>query len=225
VRVWDVRTGQTLQSLGGFSNIAFRVAFGPDSRYLVSAHWDRTVRVWDMATRKDARPPIQAHKYAILGLALSPDGKSIVTSSADGSMKVWGMATDLPIVTLRPQPAHSWLAFRPDGHLLASASAEGIIKLWDTRTWKQRGDDLRDPTGGVQSLAFSPDGRWLAWGSTDATVKVWDALTKEIHSLRGHTSWVESVVFSPDGKWIASASLDGTVKFWPLPESTVGAEK
>jgi WD40 repeat protein len=43
----------------------------------------------------------------------------------------------------------------------------------------------------------------------DATVKIWDALSKEIHTRRGHTGCVRSVAFSPDGEWIASASLDG----------------
>jgi WD40 repeat protein/serine/threonine protein kinase len=219
VQVWDARTGQKLHRWSAFNNVASRVAFSPDSRRLVSAHWDRTVRVWDAATGHEVRPRIQAHDFAIHGLGLSPDGKFVATASVDDRVKVWKVATGQPIVTL--QPLHPvWpacVAFRPDGQLLASASADGTIKLWDTRTWKQQGDDLRDPTGGVESLAFSPDGRLLAWGSTDATVKIWDASTKEIHNLRGHTSWVEGVAFSPDGKRIASASLDGTIKLWRLP--------
>jgi WD40 repeat protein/serine/threonine protein kinase len=219
VKVWDVPTGQQLHSLAGFSNVTSRMAFSPDSRHLVSAHLDRTVRVWDMATghREDRIP--RAHAIAIFGLALSPDGKSVVTASGDETVKVWDAATGRRISTLEPPHAgYPWcVAFRSDGKLLASASMDGTIKFWDTQSWKPRGEDLRDPTGGVKSLAFSPDGRLLAWGSTDATVKVWDAVTKEIQSLRGHTSWVESVAFSPDGKWIASASLDGTAKLWHVP--------
>jgi WD40 repeat protein/serine/threonine protein kinase len=223
VKVWEIRTGQILHSLSGFRNVTSRMAFSPDSRHLVSAHFDRTVRVWDMATghREDRIPA--AHAEAILGLALSPDGKSVVTTSVDETVKVWDAATGRPIGTLEPPHAGPcWcVAFRSDGELLASGSGDGTIKLWDTQSWKQQGDDLRDPSEGMKSLAFSPDGRLLAWGSMDATVRVWHALTKEIQTLRSHTSRVRSVAFSPDGEWIASASLDGTVKIWkapPLPE-------
>jgi WD40 repeat protein len=230
VKVWDVSTGRKLHNLGGFSNVASSLAFSPDSRHLLSAHFDRTVRVWDTATGDEEDRIPSAHTIAIFSLALSPDGKTVVTTSGDETVKVWDAATGRRIKTLEPpHGCPAWcVAFRSDGKLLASASMDGIIKLWNTQGWKQQEDDVRDPTGGVHSVAFSPDGRLLAWGSTDATVKVWDSVTKEIQRMRGHTSWVESVAFSPDGKWIASASLDGTVKIWktpPLPESTGVADK
>src|SRR5262249_49132370 len=37
VSVWDMPTGRQLRSLTGFKNVAYRVAFSPDSRHLVSA--------------------------------------------------------------------------------------------------------------------------------------------------------------------------------------------
>src|SRR5262249_52286952 len=41
VRVWDLGTGKTLHSRGGFSDATPSIAFSPDRRHFVSAHFDR----------------------------------------------------------------------------------------------------------------------------------------------------------------------------------------
>src|SRR5262249_49913334 len=106
------------------TNVAWRVAFSPDSKHLVAASWDRTVRVWDTTTGEPLRNS-PAHAYAIFGLALSPNGKSAVTCSADETVKGWDLATGRCTFALpRAHPGRpTCVAFRPDGQLLASASA------------------------------------------------------------------------------------------------------
>ncbi len=48
VRLLDARTGATLAVLRGHIGRVSSVEFGPDGRWLVSASWDGTARVWDL---------------------------------------------------------------------------------------------------------------------------------------------------------------------------------
>jgi WD40 repeat protein len=52
------------------------VDFSPDSQRFVTACWDQTVRVWDVATRKQVLSLPHA-AWACLGVAWSPDGQTI----------------------------------------------------------------------------------------------------------------------------------------------------
>ena len=50
LKIWDAATGELLQTLGGHSNIACRLAYSPDGRQFASAGLDGAVRIWQTDT-------------------------------------------------------------------------------------------------------------------------------------------------------------------------------
>lgn len=91
--VWSVQTGQLLDNLSGHDAPVSHLAFGNDNEnngkaILVSASWDKTVRIWDIFSRSQYHEPIQMYTD-VLALAVRSDSKQMAVASLDGQVSFW----------------------------------------------------------------------------------------------------------------------------------------
>jgi WD40 repeat protein len=55
------------------------VAFSPDGKTLASGSWDKTVRLWDIATQQQLGESLVGHSDLVYSVAFSPDGKTLAS--------------------------------------------------------------------------------------------------------------------------------------------------
>ena len=219
VKLWEVATATRTATLEGRpGDSRFRVvAFSPpDGATLAVVSGQRTVDLWDLATR--ANYADLDHDSQVNSLAFSPDGTSLATASMNGMVVLWDPATGERTAILEGHVG--WVGavtFSPDGTILASqAGWDGLVKLWDVKT--QRTVATIENVRGGSAIAFSPDGATLACASGEL-VKLWDVGTKvQIDSL-AHRAIVEVVAFSPNGETLATGTWKG-VELWDASEWT-----
>jgi RNA polymerase sigma factor (sigma-70 family) len=202
---------QTETVLKNHSGAVLTVAVSPDGVRLASGSADKTVRVWDMASKKEV-VRLEGHTEAVTSVAFSPDARRLASGSADKTVKLWDPATGKELASLRGHTdAVTSVAFSPDGKTLASGGKDQTVRFWDVAS----GREIRQIHGraAITALVLAPDGRTAATGGADGNVSLWDLATgKLLATAMVHKGEVTSLATSPDGKNVAAASADKTVK-------------
>ena len=175
VHLWDVSTGELLETLSGHLRLVSSVAFSPDGTALASGSQDNTLRLWDLGTAQ-ATHALAGHRGSVTSVAFSPDGLRLASGSWDDTIRIWDANTGEHQRTMEGHIGGvASIAFSPDGLTVASGSWDDTVRLWNSGT----GEHLRTLEGhseSVNSIAFSPDGLTLASGSGDGTILLWDLM-------------------------------------------------
>ena len=81
----DRRRGRQLREFASFS---------PDGKLFVTAGWDATAQIWDVADGRQLRTPSSRHEFGFDNsvAAFSPDGKLVVTANM-GTARIWDAAS------------------------------------------------------------------------------------------------------------------------------------
>jgi hypothetical protein len=194
--------------------------FASNSRYLISAAQDKTIRVWDLAGRRVLKT-FATENHVVQVLRFGPGDRTFATGGTDGFIQIW--ETGKGTVEMRLQ-GHSGkvnsLAFHPKEPRLLSGGSDKTWMLWDINA----GRPLKRVSGHIDqvtAVAFSPDGTQFATGSDDTFIRVWEYPDgKLLQTLKGHTGGIQDLRYDPVTGELASASKDGTVRVWNTKEGT-----
>jgi WD40 repeat protein len=210
----------------GHTGRVWKVVFTPDNQQLISVSFDKSIRVWDLATGESVRtlrPPAgPGEGGTLIAAAVSPDGQTLAAagvgpaaSSQDHPVYLISLASWQITRLLRGSMGPiNHVVYSRDGKHVAAASHDKTARVWEAATGREV-QVLRGHTELVEAIALSPDGRRAATTSLDGTVRLWTVPAGATEAtLKAHDKGGAFVAWSPDGKVVASGGHDGVIKFW-----------
>ena len=192
IAIWTQGKPKPDQVLDGHTAPIVDLAVSPDGKWLASASWDHTVRLWPLAG--GAPRVLEGHTQNVNGVAFTPDGKQ------PDQRRLRQHAAHLAARRRRPDRAHAEsplnsVAVAPDGEIV-TAGASGKVYFLSSKG-EPRGTVEASPTP-VIAVTVSPDGKLIAAAGIRGSVAVIDRKQRTLaRTLIGPGLPVWSVAFFP----------------------------
>ena len=85
-----------LATLTGHADTVWSVTMSPDGKTLISGSADKTIKLWDLATRRELAT-LTGHADPVWSVTVSPDGKTLASGSGDKTIRLYFAATDADV--------------------------------------------------------------------------------------------------------------------------------
>ncbi|KAH8319468.1 hypothetical protein KR067_010723 [Drosophila pandora] len=216
VKLWGFNNEESIADITGhMPHRVSKVAFHPSGRFLATACYDSSWRLWDLEQKTEVLHQ-EGHAKPVHCLSYQSDGSVLVTGGLDAFGRVWDLRTGRCIMFLEGHlGAVFGVDFSPNGFHIATGSQDNTCKIWDLRR-RQPVYTIPAHTNLISDVKYQQDcGSFLVTCSYDSTTKIWSNKTwQPLKTLQGHDNKVISVDISPNSQYIATTSFDRTFKLW-----------
>ncbi|XP_065874228.1 autophagy-related protein 16 [Euphorbia lathyris] len=216
--VWDANSGRVRHTLTGHLDKVCAVDVSKtSSRHVVSAAYDRTIKVWDL--QKGYCTNTIVFPSNCNAVCFSMDGLTICSGHVDGNLRLWDIQTGK---LLSEVAAHSLavtsISLSRNGNRILTSGRDNLHNLFDMRSLEVCGT-LRASGNRVASnwsrSCISPDDNYVAAGSADGSVYIWSISKGDIvTTLKEHTASVLCCSWSGLGRPLATADKNGIIHTW-----------
>ncbi|KAI9313159.1 guanine nucleotide binding protein, beta 2, related sequence 1, partial [Dichotomocladium elegans] len=213
----EINYGIPRKSLLGHNHFVQDLALSSDGQFVLSASWDKTLRLWDLNTGTTTRRFV-AHTNDVMSVDFSPDNRQIVSGSRDKTVKLWNTLGECKF-TLSEDGHQDWVScvrVSPNqvNPVIVSSGWDKVVKVWDLAVLKLKANYIGH-NGYINAVAISPDGSLCATAGKDGQVMLWDLKeNKHLYSLENQNE-VHALTFSPNRYWLCAA-VGATIRIWDL---------
>ncbi|KAJ5322402.1 hypothetical protein N7452_010691 [Penicillium brevicompactum] len=190
--------------------------------WLVSGSRDRTVRVWNLSTKRLRYNALRGHAKSVLCLQFDPHPEEdiIISGSSDKTVIVWKFSTGDLIHQIKEAHADSVLNLKFDKRYLVTCSKDRTVKVWSRRDLLPTSADYPQVCrgGGAAYPSYIIDLKEASPNFIEAGIANGHIQALKPYSLlmavHGHSAAVNAMQLNGDD--IVTASGDRMIKVWNI---------
>ncbi|KAF7244627.1 WD repeat-containing protein 88 [Varanus komodoensis] len=205
--------------LKGHSDAVTSCHFCFEDTKVISASYDSTVKLWDIASSVSVQTFKDKHTGPISECCLSPDNKRLITASYDKTLKAWDTETGKMLWSVEQDGLLTSCHISHDGKYAVSGSdMENALLICSAEDAKQVTFLREYHRSTVKRCRFDPHNQRVATVSSDMSIKFWDIIAQSttITIERAHNNAIADCCFSLDGHFLCTAGWDENIKLWDI---------
>jgi WD40 repeat protein len=223
IKIWDVITGENLQTLAGHTDYIPQLIFA-DDHTIISQSYDNTTRQWDLTTGRWEIPTCTSGQW-ILVLCRSPNGQLIAFGSDTATLTVLQQNTGQTSSYAAVGNRLRRLTFSQDGSLIIGITDDRVLNLWNIADNYQHCSWEIGERDAVSITPHPTKSHLLIIGSDDGSISIWDLKCQVcLDRLPAHQQDISAIAIIPYPDRVVSCSLDGSIKVWKLQNDRLTKE-
>lgn len=220
IRVWDISTGNLLESFRehatGTATTAVR--YVNDSLTLISTGDDKTLQTMKTSVIR----AIPAHTSPVASMVAYAGGAQVVTTGTDGRVVMTNTTNGNPDrVFAADDRKPTVVASRLDNQRIAAGFENGDVLVWNANNAEQILQSFSFAST-VNGLAWSPDNRKLMVSTADNVIRILGPTLPGVQppvELVSHQQFstdaaVAELIFAPDSRSIWTSLANGQIDEW-----------
>ncbi|KAH0775962.1 hypothetical protein KY290_007373 [Solanum tuberosum] len=194
---WDVSTGHVIRKFRGHDSEVNAVKFNEYASVVVSAGYDKSLRVWDCKSR--STEPIQiidTFLDSVMSICLTKT--EIIAGSVDGTVRTFDIRVGREISDNFGQPVNC-ISLSNDGNCILASCLDSTLRLLD----RSSGELLQEYKGHIcksfkTDCCLTNSDAQVAGGSEDGYIYFWDLVDASVvSSFRAHDLVVKVLAQHP----------------------------
>ncbi len=205
-KIWKASDGSFLRTIAHDADISI-AAFSPDGDHLLTASYDRNVRIWDVNTGQLVHT-FDQNEEKIVDALYSPDGKKIAVLSETFSeaelrwrslVITWDAATGKQLNKYDAEYGMKSIAFSPvSDELLAYHRRWGIMVTKDSLLTPVITFERKPWSDNIRNLGFAPGSNRVV-GLMNDTLRFWDIASRKLVRNISDSNGISKFTFTKDG--------------------------
>ncbi|KAL8292407.1 hypothetical protein RQP46_001019 [Phenoliferia psychrophenolica] len=137
IKLWGLDGDAPLLTLSGHAARVCRIAFHPSGKYIGSASYDGTWRLWDAERGGEELLLQEGHSKEVYAIEFQEDGALVCTGGLDAIGRVWDLRSGKTAMVLDGHVKDILgIDFSQNGHQIATGSNDDTVRIWDMRSLK-----------------------------------------------------------------------------------------